>query len=375
MVRTAGNLASNMLVPAYLRNRYLQLVEEFDTEWQPWFMRMMPKQVADGRGSKTYWTRPRMADPQMMAKYYEPDEAIETMNKAHVRPWSYNTRTIGNSFTRTKREWAGDFEGGILERMHAQLLENLSKSINRTIEYTLTRFGAGDTTVMNEFTNQDTNRQGVVDLDAGEFNAAVDAGLGGTRWDDFSGGTPSVFEDLAYMIERFEFMAGQSPTMLAIGRKTALALELNDDLLDRLIRIRDTTQGVLGSSIMGLNIVKVVGQTYKEIPGATTTTEGYPGKGDYYEQDWTHLNKIDMMTEVDTGTRYEWGALSNGSLGEVACGFVDEDHKARGDPTSLFIEQWDERNPKIVWTAAKIETCPVVYDFARIMKIEKTAAQ
>jgi hypothetical protein len=199
-------------------------------------------------------------------------------------------------------------------------------------------------------------------------------GRSGQRWDDFTT-TPPVFEDLAYMIERFEFMAGQSPNMLAIGRKTALALELNDDLLDRLIRVKDTTQGVLGASIMGLNIVKVVGQTYKEVPGANVLAEGYPGKGDYLEMDWQHINKIDMMTELDGATRYEWGVLSNGGLGEVACGFVDEDHQSSGNPTNIFIEQWEDKNPKIMWTSAKLEICPVIYDFARIMKIEKMAAQ
>lgn len=375
MVNIPGNLSSNMLVPPYLRRRYMQLTDMYDNQWMPWFMRMMPKQVAEGRGSKRYWTRPRMADPQMMAKYYEPDEAVEAMNKPHVRPWSYNTRTIGNAFTRTKQEWAGDFEGGVLERSHAMLLENLTKSINRTIEFTLCRFGIGDSSVMEEFTNQDLNRQAQVNLETGNFNAVLDAGLGAQAWDDFTT-TPPVFEDLAYLIERFEFMAGESPNMLAIGRKTALALELNDDLLDRLIRITDTTDGVLGASIMGLNVVKVVGQTYKEVPGARATVlEGYPGKGDYLEMDWQHLNRIDMMTELDGATRKEWGVISNGGLGEVACGFVDEDHGARGNPTNIFVEQWDTRNPKIVWTSAKLEVCPVVYDYARIMRIEKMASQ
>ena len=48
----AGNLSDYMLVPDYLRRRYLELVDWFDKEWQPWFMRMMPKVIAPGRGSK-----------------------------------------------------------------------------------------------------------------------------------------------------------------------------------------------------------------------------------------------------------------------------------------------------------------------------------
>jgi len=282
MADAIGNLTDNMLVPAYLREQYLKLVDEYDTKWQPLFQNMMPRVIAEGRGSKHYWTRPRMADPQMIAKFYENDERIEPMAHPHARVWTYNTRMTANMFRRNKRMFAGDFKGGILERKHAQLLENLTKSINRNIEYTLCQFAQGNLTTMTEFTNQDTNRQGYADINAGSFRGSVVSGdLGGIRWDNFSGGAgnhANIFDDLAFLTERFEFIQGESPTILYIGRKTALALEKNENLLNRLIYFHDTTDGVLGATIQGLKLVKVTGQTYKEVPGVETLAEDTQGK-------------------------------------------------------------------------------------------------
>ncbi len=373
-----GNLSANMLVPAYLREQYLKLVDEYDGKWEPLFSKMMPRVIAEGRGSKHYWTRPRMADPQMIAKFYENDERIEPMAHPHARVWTYNTRMTGNMFRRNKREFAGDFKGGILERKHAMLLENLTKSINRNIEFTLKEFAWGNSGVMEEFTNQDLNRQAYANIGDRLFRGAVDTNLGGVRWDDFSGGASShapVFDDLAYLVERFEFLAGESPTMFYIGRKTALALEKNENLLSRLIYFHDTTDGVLGATIQGLKLIKITGQTYKEVPGVETFAEGYPGKGDYLELDWSHLNRKDMMVEESGSNLFEWGIITNGNAGEVACGWVDEDHQARGTPTKIFIEQWDEMNPKQVFTTAKLEYCPEVFDYARIMLVKRLANQ
>ncbi len=170
-------------------------------------------------------------------------------------------------------------------------------------------------------------------------------------------------------------MQGESPTIFYIGRKTALALEKNENLLKRLIYFHDTTDGVLGATVQGLKLVKITGQTYKEVPGVETLAEGYPGKGDYLELDWEHINRKDMMVEVSGNDSYEWGIISNGNAGEVACGWVDEDHQARGSPTNIFIEQWDERNPKQVFTTAKLEYCPEVYDYSKIMLVKRLSQQ
>ncbi len=372
----AGNLSDYMLVPDYLRRRYLELVDWFDKEWQPWFTRMMPKVIAPGRGSHKYWRRDRAADPQAMAKFYDEDEAIEPMNYPSVRPWSYNTRMLGNAFFRRKTMFKEDFEDGIIDKAHAEMQENLTKYINRAIEFTLSKFFYGDLITMSRFTDQDLNRQGVVDLAAGSFNGVVASELGAKSWDNFGAGTPPVFTDLAFIKERYKFLANENPQYMMIGRKTEYNLEINDDLLDRLIRLKDTTQGVLGDYLMGLELVKVVGQTYKDIPGADEFEEGMPGKGDYLELDWTRINRKDMMIHESGGNSFEWSIIGAGDVGEVKCAWVDEDHRdERGSPTDIFIEQWEDRNPKAVWTSAKLDICPEITDYAKIMLLKTVAQQ
>jgi hypothetical protein len=252
----------------------------------------------------------------------------------------------------------------------------LTKYINRAIEYVLTRFAYGDLDVIRSFTTQDLNRQGIARLDNGQFNSVVTSGLGGVSWDDFTAGTPPVFSDLAYLKKQYKRMANKSPVYMMIGRETEYNLELNDALLDRLIRIEDTTQGVLGDYLMGLQLIKVVGQTYKEIPGADELAIGMPGDGDYLEQDWNNLNKKDMMVESIGGSNFEWSIIGSKEVGSIKCGWVDEDHRdQRENPTDIFVEQFVENRPKQIWTQAQIEYCPYVEDYANIMLVRSVAEQ
>lgn len=372
-----GNLSDYMLVPDFLRETYLDMLDWYDKEWQPWFMQLMPKEAGPGRGSQRFWTRDRGSDPQAMARFYGDNDEIEPMNYPHVRPWSYNTRLIGNRFDRSHSEFAGDFKQGIIEKAHAELMENLTKIMNRNIEYALTRFAYGDTGFMATFTDQNVDRQGIARLDLGQFNGAAAAGLGGVSWDNFAAGAPPVFEDLAYLKKQYKRMANQNATYMMIGRDTEYNLELNDDLLDRLIRIQDTTQGVLGDYLMGLQLIKVVGQTFKDIPGANQQIIGMPGQGDSLEQTWQRLNKNDMMVETIGGRTFEWSIISGTkNIGSVKCGWVDDDHKAeRASPTDIFIEQWKERNPKHTITTAKLHYCPYVEDYSNLMLVRAVAEQ
>lgn len=376
MSYNVGMFSDYMIIPTWLRKSYLELMDWYDKEWEPWFLKMMPKTVGPGRGAQRQWRRDRGADPQGMAKFYGEDEAIEPMNYPSVKPWNYMTRKLGNAFRRNKRIFKEDFQDGIIDKAHAEMMENLTKFINRSIEYTLTRFAFADTGVMGEFSTQDTNRQGVVDLAQGHFNGSVASELGGKSWSNFGSGTPAVFSDLAFLKERFRYLAGKNPKYMTIGRKTEYNLEINDDLLDRLIRLVDTSQGVLGDYLMGLNLIKITGQTYKEIPGVDTSLEGFPGKGDYLELDWNRANRKDMMVHEYAGNSYEWSVIGTDDVGEVKCGWVDEDHKAqRGSPTEFFVEQWEERNPKQVWIAASLEVCPEIRDYANIMLVKTVAQQ
>jgi hypothetical protein len=127
---------------------------------------------------------------------------------------------------------------------------------------------------------------------------------------------------------------------------------------------------------MGLKLIKVLGQTFKEQIGVNTALEGMPGKGDYLEMDWDNLNKNDMMVETIGNDVYEWSIIGAGDIGAVKCAWIDEDHEAqRGSPTDIFIEQWEDRNPKRIWTTAQLEICPEIRDYALVMLVQGVAKQ
>ena len=368
-----ANLSEPHLIPTWLHKRYIEAIDFFDEEWKPMFMRMMPKRPAPGAGSKQHFSLPWIADPQGMARYHDARERVSMMGAPHIEGITFNTRTIKNGYPEDMEEFEEDFLNGVIQAKRLMLDRNMIRNINRTLEYTLCRYIYGDPVVMAAFSTQTTNRLGFCNVRTGTFRGAADANLGGNSWN-----LPAalIFRDLNYLKDLFEFMSGEEATFLAIGRVTTRSLENNNNLLSRLIQIKDTTQGVLGAAIQGLRIVRVIGQTYKEVPGINTDNEGYPGRGDYLRQTWARLNKIDMMTTEYASGRWEWGIMTNGNMGYTACGWVHKLHKAqRGNPTEFYIRQWQDHDTLEVKNSASIAITPVVTDFSNVMRIDQTAMQ
>lgn len=369
-----SNLHQMEAIPTYLKKFHLAQIDEFDNEWMPMFMRFMPKQSSPGLdqgGSGKQFSMPWIADPQAMARYHDPREQVKMMADPHVDAITFNCRTIKNGFAQDLEEFEGDFAGGVIAQKRRMMDKNLVKNINRTIEYTLTRYVYGDPVVMGAFSNQGLERYAYANIRAGTFRGVASAQLGGQQW-----GFPAanIFRDINWLKDRYELMSGELPEFMALGRATVRNMENNDGLLDRLIHIKDTTQGLLGSAIQGLKITRVVGQTYKDVPGINVNEEGYPGKGDYLRQTWDRLNKIEMMTQVGGGHRWEWGLMANRSLGFVACAWTHKLHQQqRVNPTEMFSRSFVEHDPLEIKNVAEITVCPVVNDFAYALRLDQTS--
>jgi len=377
MSQEYGNLSDIELIPIPLRKHYLDLLETFDTEWKPLFTRFMPKVVGDGEGSKKEQSLGYDADPQLMAKFHDPRERVQVMNAPHMLFETVRARTLKMAFREDLEEFEGDFQKNVIARKHASLLRSLTRSINRSVEWTLTNYVFGNAATLAVFGNQNPDRQARANMAAGTFNGAASAHLSGRRWDQaYVAGTPTIFNELNYLKDRFELMAGEEPEFLVIGRVTTRSLEDDANLLNRLIQIKDTTQGVLGAAIQGLKIIRVVGQTYKEAPGVDVTQEGFPGGGDYLRQSWARLNKIDMMTQLLGGNRVEWGMITNRHLGETRCAWVHKPHaEQRANPTQMYIKQWQNEDPLENKTRAAFCFTPLIKDWAQSLIIERTAIQ
>ena len=368
-----SNLTQPELIPTWLYRRYIAAIDFFDQEWQPMFTRFMPKKEAPGPGSKKHFSLPWLADPQGMARFHDPRERVDMMAAPHIEGITFNCRTIKNGYPEDMEEFEEDFENGVIQSKRLILDRNLIRFMNRLIEFTLTKYVYGDPIVMASFSTQTLERQATANVRTGTFRGGADANLAAGAWSDI---TKDVFKDLNYLKDRFELMSGELPEFLALGRVTTRHLEDNTKLLERLINFKDTTQGVLGAAIQGLKIVRVVGNTYKEVPGINTDLEGYPGKGDYLRQTWDRLNKVDMMTKEYGSGRWEWGLMANRQLGYTACGWTHKLHKkARKSPTEFYMHQVIEHDPLEIKNIAEISVTPVVTDFANALRIDQTAMQ
>jgi len=368
-----SNLTEPHLIPTWLYRRYIESIDFFDEEWKPMLSRLMPRKPAPGKGSKKHFSMPWLADPQGMAKFTDNRERTPMMGAPHIEGITYNARTIRNGYPEDMEEFEEDFENNVIAEKRRMIDRNMIRYIDRLIEYTLTRYVYGDPVVMATFSTDSTVRQGQANVRLGTFRGVADAHLGGNNW-----GMPlaNIFRDLNYLKDRFELMAGEIPDSLVVGRVTTRSMEDNNGLLNRQIYIKDTTQGVLGAAIQGLKVVRVVGQTSKEVPGISTDREGMPGMGDYLRQTWERLNKIDMMTTLYNSGRWEWGLITNGNLGFTACAWMHRLHqKQRANPTQMYVRQWVEHDPLEVKNEAAISVTPVVRDFAYALRLDQMVMQ
>lgn len=64
------------------------------------------------------------------------------------------------------------------------------------------------------------------------------------------------FKAINKLKEQFELETGLEPTHLIVGIEDYYKMENSDNLLQRLIYVKDTSQGVVGSQILGLKILK-----------------------------------------------------------------------------------------------------------------------
>lgn len=371
-----GNLEEQNLIPNWLKKIHLAQIDDFDNKWKPVFQRIMEKRespaLSDG-GSGKEFSLPWGADPQMMAKYHDPREQTELMAAPHLEGMDFWHRTIKNGYPVDLEEFAGDFKDGVISYKRKKLDENLVKACNRTIEYTLCRYVYGDAVVMNSFSNQGLARQARANIAAGTFRGAADAHLGGQHW-GIAGA--NIFSDLNYLKDRFELMADVLPEYLIIGRVTTRDMENNNGLLNRLINIKDTTQGVLGEAIQGLKIMRVVGQTYKDVPGLPVGQVNMPGQGDYTRQTWTNLNKIDMMSMQMGAQRWEWGMITDEEIGFTSYAWTHLLHqRQRSSPTEFYMNEVVEHDPLEVKNLCAITVCPVVEDFSHALILDRTCPQ
>jgi len=373
-----GNLEAPWLIPEAFRERHMLSIRGYDWKFTPVLQDIFPKTPSpDGGSNKFDW--PIMVNPEPMAMLFQQDEETPIMNAGGIDLETFSTRISKAAFQRRSDEFRRDFKDNLISLKYQMLTKMIMESVNRRIEFELANYVYGNTYAIGQFSDQASNlgRFLVADLEAGTFvdkdGSTVRSGLlSGSRWDAHT--TADPLRDIATIQRMHEDMMGSSLTKGFIGPESAMWLSLNRRVIEDLKYVLDTTKGVLGVAMHGINITKVVGQTYKDAPSnANAGLLGMPGLGDVDIDKWSDRNKVEIMVDgsPSAGCR-EWGLFTEDTIGRTFYGFVHTEHEAQsgGNPTVPFTWTWREQDPFKVKTRVAIAFCPAVEDFAKYILVK-----
>lgn len=362
---------SNM--PKWMRvETVYNLFKVYDNIWRPVLQELYPRTAAPAANGQpvavdTPFLIPNVADPQTMSRFYDylemPDHRQVAFGKEEMQ--ARMAKEWGPTFN--PLEYANEWRTGFLEKRNQMLVSNAVRSLERLVEYELVQYSRGDQTHMANYGNQYDKQSGrMKKFDCGESSTSGTTYLNGKQW-DASGCNP--MDDIVKMQLYFNEMAGEDFTMGFIGPSTAAALEKNQTIYDIVKYHYDATQKPIATSIKGITLKKVIGQTYKDL-SSNSAKLGYPGLGDIRADDWTTRKKIKMMTHAVSGTTYEFGIFAAGPVGNTYMAKCHPEHK---DVTVPFANEWDDNRTKWKFSEMALGFCPYVYDFSRIMIVDRMA--
>ena len=257
------------------------------------------------------------------------------------------------------------------------------EAINKRIEFEICNVLYQNPFATAQYTvNQDTSRALVADVASGVFYKSdkstvlneLDGLLSGAQWHN---NASDVFRDFAAIKRAKEDMTDREVTKAFFGPETCMWLDINNSVIDRLKYIKDTTDGVLGTTIQGVTIKKVMGNNLKDsaanqTAARTTPRFGYPGLGDLDYDKWGDRNKVPMMVDGGTTGR-EWGLMTEDIVGRTFNSYIHTLHQDQaGSAMQPFLYQFSEQEPFRVKIRMERMFGPVIEDYASYVLILNT---
>lgn len=370
------NLEAPDLIPETFRTQHKLMMRTFDTVFQPVLTDIFPAvESPDGGAQRFDW--PIITSPQPMSRLYDADEETRYLAAPGVKEETFGTVITKNGFKRRFDEFDRDFTNNLISMKYQELAEEMVRGINRRIEFEIANVLYMNAMAIRQYSpDQGMNRGLVANIANGGFYkydkstaiSALTGMLSGAQW--HSGGDP--FQDIAAIKRAHEDLGGSELTKAFIGPETAMWLDINSTVIDRLKYIKDTTDGVLGIGIQGISFKKMIGNNLKEasenvkVPGETPKF-GYPGLGDLDYDKWGDRNKVPIC--VDGGvTGREWGIFSEDNVGNLFCAYVHTLHQAQANSAvDPFVYEYALQDPFEVRVRMERAFCPVVKDFAKFV--------
>lgn len=377
------NLNAPELIPYKFRVRHWEMMRTFDRKFKPIFTDILPMTEApDGGAQRFEWPIYTAARP--MARLYDAEEPTRYLGAPSVKTETFMSRITKAGFIRRFDEFKRDFSHNLISLKYQIMAESMVEAVAKRIEFEIGNILYQNTrATLNYTTNQDMSRALVADVAGGKFYKSDKtteitelAGLmSGAQWQN---NASDIFRDFAAIKRAKEDMTDREVTKAFFGPETVMWLDINSTVIDRLKYIKDTTDGVLGTTIQGVTIKKVMGNNLKESPEnqaaaiAGTGRFGYPGLGDLDYDKWGERNKVPLMVDGGTTGR-EWGLMTEDIIGRTFNSYIHTLHQDQaGSAIQPFVYQFSEQEPFRVKIRMERMFAPVIEDYASYVLILNT---
>ena len=385
LVQGQPNLQAPDLIPQLFRERHWEMIRTFDNVFKPVLSDVLPMtEAADGGAQRFEW--PIYTSARPMARLYDAEEPTRYLSAPAVKSETFFTRLTKAGFMRRFDEFTRDFSHNLISLKYQRMAEEMVTAISQRIEFEAANVLYQNSAALLQYSaNQDTSRALVADVNAGTFyksdkTTAITElnGLMSGQW--WHKPTSDIFRDFAGIKRAKEDMSGKELSKAFFGPETCMWIDINSTVIDRLKYVKDTTDGVLGSTIQGIKIKKVLGNNLKDsaanialrgIAGSAPKF-GLPGLGDLDYDKWGDRNKVPIM--VDGGTRgREWGLMTEEIVGRTFNSYIHTLHqKQAASAMQPFVYQFSEQEPFRVKVRMERMFAPVIEDYASYVLLVNT---
>ena len=335
----------------------------YDDLWRPQMMDLYPKTVATLSGGRVATVNDQVpidfaADPQYMARMVDRGERLRARGLGQDRMVMQGRIAAEAGPNIDPFEFETEVRPGLLARRNQNLVTGAIKAVERRMEFELVGYTKQRPSVMNSYGNQLAK---IGDMFKG-FEANADFGK---QWDD---PTADIIDNINFMNLHMNEM-GEEIKMGYIGPSTAYSIGKNTVIRDLLKYHFDLLATPIATTIQGVTLKKVIGQTYKD-DAVNSNRVGFPGFGDLRFDNLQTRRVTKMMVEDYAGTDKEWGVFVPGPIGQS---YMVKTTSKHTNPMVPFGKTWEDNELEYIYSKIQIGMFPFIHDPKRVIILDQMA--
>jgi len=350
-------------LPRMRKEAEQDLFQFYDDLWRPHLQDIYPRSVATLSGGQVATLNDQVpvafaADSQYMARKMDRGERTLPRGYGEDRMTMQGAMFKENGPTLDPFEFETETKPGLLARRNQTLVTNAIKAIERRIEFELVGYTKQTPALMNSYGNQ-------LDKLGGRFKTFNTGGTPGNLAMPWDNAAADVIDDINFMNLHMNEM-GEDIKMGFIGPATAYGIQKNAAIRDLIKYHFDLLAVPIATTIQGVTLKKVIGQTYKE-DAVNANRIGYPGFGETRVDNYTTRRKIKMMVTSDK----EWGIFVPGPIGQT---YAVKTHSKQGNAMVPYGHTWDDNELEYKYSSLQFGMFPFIDDPAKLIVVEDMAS-